>query len=200
MACSINIDQCSITLDDIINFDDINIPTSIENEDYQTKLKEIKQDNIKFITDALEEQWKKQRLTGDDVATAFAQLLPTALSGSIDDLIKIKTLPYEEAKLRLEVKRLKLQAIQELLNAKATEQQILESKERTNLYKAQAEGYRDKVKIEAVKIVTNGWTTIYTQNQALDIPDSFRKVGNIHNIDDTLKDLFNQIGLNDPTT
>ena len=174
----------------------ISIPESVTSDELSAKIKNQKTEDLKFVTDAIEDQWKKNRMTGDDVANVLSQVIPSVLSQSTDNAIKQRELLFKEAQLKLELETLKLKAIEELKQLELLDQQILESKAKIELYNKQAESFRDRTKLDATKILVSGWTSLYTQNALEDIPLSFLKA----QVDDTLDKLFQDISFGTAST
>ena len=206
--CSINpADVCGLNFTSIVDFKDIKldedklilkddkgVETSIE-----AKATVLAANKIEVLKLELQTQWEEQRITGNELAQAIMGGVVQLSNGSIQEALALKnSLLDSQSKIldvKLKSKQMQSDIYLSLLKAVESQEKINEIKARTELYREQAKGFSDKTKLDSVRMVTNAWTTLYTQNQQIDVPD-FAQAAQVQ---DTIKDWFLSIGLDDPS-
>ena len=207
-TCSIDpANVCGLDFTSIVDFTDIKLDEDKlilkddkdEEVSIEAKATILAANKIEVLKLELQTQWEEQRITGNELAQAIMGGVVQLSNGSIQEALALKnSLLDSQSKIldvKLKSKQMQSDIYLSLLKAVESQEKINEIKARTELYKEQAKGFSDKTKLDSVRMVTNAWTTLYTQNQQIDVPD-FAQAAQVQ---DTIKDWFLSIGLDDPS-
>jgi hypothetical protein len=199
MSCNISIKDsngseiCSLDFGPLLENTDIELsfsdPTEVSGSG--SKLNEYIKANIEKLKEELQKQWEERRISDQDLANGITQGIVSLQSKGISDLLQIEQskadISLKKAELELKQKQMKADIMLSILKAKEVESRI-------KLNEEQAKGFRDNSHIQAVRMLLNLFTTIYTQNQSI-VPPEF--VTNT-NLDDTIADLFASLEMKNP--
>ena len=216
MACKVTFDTgCEIDFSDMLNLDDVKAPELKSSDELIAKSEELKEKNIKVLTDVLTEQWKNQRLSAGDYAKTISSLLPSVLQGSTQELLAIEDTKLKQYELSLKARDEKFKLAKTMLDLKLAMAKLEESKNqndlikskideskarveeikaRQKLQKAQEKAFNDDVKFNTVKLIFNAWSTMFTRNQAEGAPDFLKNA----KLTDTVVKWFEHIGMDNP--
>ena len=168
---------------DISSFEDF-IKAKIDSKDSVIDLmataKEARDADFAFMKSQLKEEWDEERITGTEYASAIIQASAASSQSAIQNLIALKQL---ESRKYLD----KLDVLMGLIKTKVAMAQM-------ELYKEQAKGFKDKTKLESVRMILNAWSTVYAQVQSTDVPRFLQNP----NVEDTIQDWFAETQLQNP--
>jgi hypothetical protein len=199
MECNISIKDengtniCSLAFGSLLVDSNIELSFSDPTEESgsESKLDKYTKANIEKLKEELQKQWEERRISDQDLANGLTQGIVSLQSKGISDLLQIEQskadISLKKAELELKQKQMKADIMLSILKAKEIESRI-------KLNEEQAKGFRDNSHIQAVRMLLNLFTTIYTQNQSIVPPDFVTN----DNLNDTIADLFASLDMKNP--